>query len=586
MDTFSMMTSLPADTLQTQAIRQGLAVGLDDTLSLISVTGPDAAQYLHSRTTQDLLTLEPGEGAYAALLDKGAHALSYFSVHRLDDNQFVLVLPKAAEKTTLAELTKYRITEHVEFYAKAGCVYRTCGPDSAAYLHQALGLNVSSLPTNGAIHIPMGEWADSVIIHQPLGDTDAWLWWMPFTRPLAVPKEAIALTLPMVRQLQLEAGLPQWGVDFNAQTLLPETGLEVVAVSYTKGCYLGQETMARVKTYGSVQKRLAGLLLPALTHLPAPGHPVVTANGITVGQFASVAWSAVCQATIAMAYLDKTHRTPGQVLTLDINGQQVDGTVTLLPFVGSKPDIMADSTPPEQTRDQALNQLLTRFAQIPAETGDPTVLDAIAADLSTLLAEHPGYADALEALGVLRSRQGRYAEAITLMEQLLDADPNRVMAHTNMSIYWLKLGDKEKAEDHKAKATILAMRLKMQQSTLTATEQDEAARKQQQQLQDKVNLFLNALKQYPDDPLGNYGLASTYMELNQPYEAIPYFEKALVGQPNHSVAYLSLGKCYEATQQWVHAKTTYDKGIAVAAKRGDQMPLADMQQRMARLKAI
>jgi folate-binding protein YgfZ len=562
-------------------LRNGLALGLDNTISLMTVSGPDAAQYLHSRTTQDILTLEPGEGAWAALLDKGAHALSVFSVHRLDDDQFVLVLPRAAEKSTLEQLTKYRITEQVNFYLKAGCVYRVLGREADSYLKNTHGLTYTSLPDNGAIHLPMGEWADSLVIRQPVGDTPCWLWWMPFESRPAQPDGTLPLDEATLALLQLEAGIPLWGVDYTANTLLPETGLDAQTVSYTKGCYLGQETIARVKTYGSVQKRLIGLTLPALNTLPLPGHPVVLANGLTVGQFARAAWSATCNSTLAMAYLDKTHRTPGQSLTLDVNGDTVTGTVTQLPFVGEKPAMPQDI----KTDDKAdqLNALLTQFARI--ADGDTAGLDAVAANLSALLAQHPGYADALEALGVLRSRQGKYAEAIALMEQLLQADPDRAMAHTNMSIYWLKLGDKEQAEDHKAKATLLAMRAKMRQAG-PQQNTDEAAQKHQQQLQDKVALFLNALKQYPDDPLGNFGLASAYMELSQPYEAIPYFEKALQGQPNHSVAYLSLGKCFEATQQWVSAKNTFEQGVAVAARRGDQIPLADMQQRLSRLVAM
>ena len=567
--------------MTTAAVHNGLALGLDNTLSLITVSGPDAASYLHSRTTQDILALEPGEGAWAALLDKGAHALSVFSVHRLDDDQFVLMLPRAAEKTTLEQLTKYRITEQVNFYLKAGCVYRVLGQQAATYLQNTHGLAYNNLPDNGAITLPMGEWADSLIIRQAVGDTPCWLWWMPFETRLSRPDNAKDLEETTLSLLQLEAGIPLWGVDYNASTLLPETGLEALVVSYTKGCYLGQETIARVKTYGSVQKRLTGLMLPALNSLPQPGHPVVLANGLTVGQFARAAWSPTCESTLALAYLDKTHRTPGQNLTLDVNGEAVSGTVTQLPFVGEKPAVLVEDKP-EDDKAQQLNALLTRFARIAEDDG--AGLNAIAADLSALLAKHPGYADALEALGVLRSRLGQYAEAITLMEQLLDADPDRAMAHTNMSIYWLKLGDKEQAEDHKAKATSLAMKIAMRARQANPAENtDEMASKHQQQLQEKVALFLNALKQFPDDPLGNFGLASAYMELSQPYEAIAYFEKALEGQPNHSVAYLSLGKCFEATQQWINAKNTYEQGVAVAARRGDQMPLSDMQQRLQRL---
>jgi folate-binding protein YgfZ len=575
-----------------QAAHSQVAVGLDDTLRLLKVTGPDAAGYLHSRTTQDILALEDGEGTWAALLDKGAHVLSYFSLHRVE-NDFWLMVPTLAMAETMTQLTKYRITEAVEFQPVGGYVYQVSGAEAPALLKTLTGLTYNSLPDLGITQIPMGQWADNLIIRRGLiRGTEGWLLGVPVPPAPQWPDDLPVLTPAIMSVITLENGTPEWGSDITPSYLLPETGLDTASVSRTKGCYLGQETIARVKTYGSLQKQLTGLVFesPINTHAftyPSPGHPVVLASGITLGHYGRVGVSPTLGRTIAMAYLNKTHRTPGQVLTLDVNGQSINATVTSLPFVGGslKTDTSTDAA------TQQIHALLTRYAQV--DETDTEAINEIADALADILQQHRQLPDALEALGVLRSRQGRFAEAITLMEQLLALDPNRVMAHTNMSIYWLKLGDKDKAEDEKAKATVLAMRLKMQQAqaagNLTPVT-DEAAQQQamahQQQVKERITLFINALQQYPDDPLGNYGLASAYMELQDYLAAIPYFEKALQLQPNHSVAYLSLGKCLENTQQWVRAKQTYTNGLEVAARRGDQIPLADMQQRLERLNAF
>jgi folate-binding protein YgfZ len=580
-----------------------MAMGVDDAWQVIAVTGPDAATFLQARTTQDVLALEEGEGAWMALLDKSAHMVGYGSVHcKAHSNDatdtYWLVCPKTAETDVLSQLTRYRITEQVQFTPLSGYGYRISGNQAARHMQAMLGIQLLDVPPLGAVQLPMGTWADSVMFALPLvTDAPGWLWWVPHhvPQPSMPPEVAVPLTATDIALLQLESAQPRWGVDMDATTLLPETGLENVCVSYTKGCYLGQETVARVKTYGSVPKRLTGLRFSVAQpmQMPAPGSPVVLASGLTVGRFTQAATSPSLQQGVALAYLDKHHRTPGQVLELDVAGQPLEATVVSGPFVGQpliapepvaqNADAQAPEASAQQTPQTTLTHWLTQFAQTP-ET-DTAGLATIANALSTLVQQNPQFADAIEALGVLRSRQGKYAEAISLMENLLQVDPNRAMAHTNMSIYWLKLGNKDKAEEEKAKATVLAMKVKMAQAGHTAptTQQIDALT---QQRQEKVALFLNALKQYPEDALGNYGLGSVYAELNQPYDAIPCFKLALAGQPNHSVAYVALGKCYEATQQWVLAQQTYVTGVEVAAKRGDQMPLTEMQQRLVQLQAI
>ena len=104
---------------------------------------------------------------------------------------------------------------------------------------------------------------------------------------------------------RLETGLPWEGLDFDEETLLPETGLERRAVSYTKGCYVGQEIIARMDTYGSASRRLVGVLGEG-TRAPQAGD-VVALEDQEIGQITSAAWSPALKRPIALAWIKRPH---------------------------------------------------------------------------------------------------------------------------------------------------------------------------------------------------------------------------------------------------------------------------------------
>jgi folate-binding protein YgfZ len=529
---------------------------LDNDFAWLEIAGADTVAFLQNRTTQDLKALEPGQGAFAAVLDKGAHLQGFGSFHRWED-RFYLLVEREQLASLIPALEKYRIIEQVTFQVVENVTLLAVqGPEAAQLL---------PLPTH-----PLGivSYDGGFLVRRSLTGENGAVLVLPENTDWPQSQPAVPMVSPAnLNVLRVEAGLPRFGLDMDTGTLLPETGLEVMAVSYSKGCYLGQETVARVKTYGAVQKLLMGLQLPAGSPLPEPGSPVVLTDGPTVGTFKSAAQSVMLEQPIAMAYLDKTHRTPGQVLPVLINGLPVDATVTPLPFYAAG-------------AQQALTLLDAGLRQF-ASAKDAKSETAAADTLRQAITLDPTLADGYEALGVLLSRQGQYEEAVALMQRLLEVDPNRVMAHTNLSIYYLKLGDKEKAEEEKAKATLLSMKLKAKASGLMPpTDPDAERRKREAALRDRIRLFENALAVSPEDPLGNFGLGGAYMELGEYAQAVPCFEKTLAAQPTHSVAYLSLGKCYEALADWPNARKTYENGIEVAARRGDRMPLTEMQQRL------
>jgi folate-binding protein YgfZ len=132
--------------------------------------------------------------------------------------------------------------------------------------------------------------------------------------------------------VRIEAGLPRFGQDMDETNLPPEAGLESRAISYSKGCYIGQEIIARIRTYGQVAKSLRGLILPEnLPTLPTPGTRL-TLDGKEVGYITSSLHSPRWNKPIALGYVRKECLSPGTQLTLAGGESQGPAQVVPLPF--------------------------------------------------------------------------------------------------------------------------------------------------------------------------------------------------------------------------------------------------------------
>jgi folate-binding protein YgfZ len=116
----------------------------------------------------------------------------------------------------------------------------------------------------------------------------------------------------VVEMLRIEAGLPLYGIDLDERNLPQEVNRDAEAISFTKGCYLGQETVARIDALGHVNWLLTGLLLPA-GPLPAAG-TTFEQDGSDVARMTSSSYSPRLQRPLAMAYVRQRSSSPGTVL--------------------------------------------------------------------------------------------------------------------------------------------------------------------------------------------------------------------------------------------------------------------------------
>jgi predicted Zn-dependent protease len=194
----------------------------------------------------------------------------------------------------------------------------------------------------------------------------------------------------------------------------------------------------------------------------------------------------------------------------------------------------------------------------------------------------PEFEDAYEALGVILHRHHRVDDAIHFMTKLAALNPNCVMAHTNLSVFYVSQGRIQEAEDEKA----LANQLEFKQQ-LDARQAEKAARAERERLkaeaEQRIGMFLEVLEIDPEDPVATMGLGQAYIQLDRHAEAIPYLETATRAQKDFSAAYLNLGKCHEVLGQVASAKAAYTTGIEVAGRKGDLMPMREMERRLKQL---
>ena len=130
--------------------------------------------------------------------------------------------------------------------------------------------------------------------------------------------------------LRIEAGLPRAGPDLNEEIVPPEANLEGKAFSLNKGCYPGQEVVARMDTYGNVRRHLVGLVLKDSV-VPPRGAKLYSGDR-EVGWVSSATHSPQLKTPIALAFPLRDFSAPGTNLTVEIDGTRHDATVQALPF--------------------------------------------------------------------------------------------------------------------------------------------------------------------------------------------------------------------------------------------------------------
>ncbi|MFQ5897043.1 MAG: aminomethyltransferase family protein [Candidatus Methylomirabilia bacterium] len=322
-----------------RAVRE--AAGLVDRslVGKVEVTGRDRVSFLQGMLTNDLKALAPGQGCPAAFLDAHGKVQALLTVFMLED-RLLLELPPGMTEKTLQALDKFLISERVVFadVTEAFALLGLHGPAAASILAGMTGSQAELEPFQH-VERSLGEAPVRLCRVDELGvpgfhlwipgqhGADLWRQLLDVGRPYGVvPVGGSAVTV-----LRVEAGIPWFGHDVDEGTLLMEAPLEHL-VHYSKGCYIGQEVVARIKYRGHVNRFLTGLALEG-ARLPASG-AVVVAGEREVGRITSSVHSLALNRPIALALLRREQQNPGTTVTVKDHDQIIPARVTALPFVG------------------------------------------------------------------------------------------------------------------------------------------------------------------------------------------------------------------------------------------------------------
>lgn len=325
------------------ALREAVAVFDLSGRGRVCLVGPDAERFLNGQVTNDVKVLRPGEGCYAALVNARARMESDVNVYRLA-GEFLLDFEPGLTAAVTQRFERFIIADDVRVVDVAPH-YGLLSVQGPRALEAVAALNLDEPPparpfdSMAARHPAFGE---VYVMNQPRVSLPGFDLFMPVTAQGALAAALVKAVTGLGGRLagwealelaRIEAGLPRFGQDMDSTHLAPEAGLETRAISYTKGCYIGQEIIARLRTYGQVTRALRGLRLdPSLPALPARGDKLVC-EGKEVGSITSAAWSARAGGPIALGYARRECNTVGTELVLRSHGGETRAVIVPLPFV-------------------------------------------------------------------------------------------------------------------------------------------------------------------------------------------------------------------------------------------------------------
>jgi folate-binding protein YgfZ len=543
-------------------------------LCLISAKGSDLFSYLQTQTTNDVNELKIWQGQNNAIVDRKARVISTFSLHRTGKDSAVILVETIQKENLLNHLNSFLFREDVALTLSNHFILALQGPKSQELIkHFTQSSDYIPEKPNDVCEFIFEELPCLAISKSLTGEEGCALIFQTESKETVMHELLKFEQQSFVTQIddhtqevfRIEAGIPSYGKDISDKNILPETGLEHSSVSYNKGCYIGQEVIARIKTYGAPNFALMGLIIEGES-LPLLDSEIVF-DSKKLGVIKSSIFSYSLQKNIALAYIQKDHRSPDIDFDVIINNKSYKIRTCLLPFYQP------------QTRKDHSKILQDKALKLYQEQDD---LDQPVALLREAIELDPKNATAYEALGVFLSKQNKLDEAISLMKRLVEIDPEEIMAHSNLSVYYMQQGRIEDAEREKGEATALQFEKAIAENMAKKTTEDKVKQDLAEREQ-KISLFKQVLEIDPIDQVANFGLGSVYHDLKRYEEALPPLQTVIKEYKDYSAAYVLLGKTMEKLSRQNEAIQAYREGIAVASRKGDLMPLKEMQQKLNQL---
>lgn len=484
--------------------------------SIYKFIGTETADYLQRQLTVDIKKIL-NSGTLACRLDRTGRVFSFFYLINKDDQFYIVVDDNLAERT-IEELNKFIIMEDITIEKM----------DVVA--------NISTFKKENSV--PLTLFDGTVFLSLDSKECER-----------TVEQER-------VNDLITLTAWPTYNLNVTDNNLVNETRLNSFAVDYNKGCFLGQETAAKIETRRGAAK------FPVL---------VVSANEIN-GEKIEIEGKklTILSSTIIgdQFYYSCSSPRDFQINALEINNDSFNIIIFTHPIF-----------------DPSIEKLSETFFNMSVELFHEKKIDEAVEMLNQVIDFNPHYADAYESKGVILGNSGEFQKAIDVMDELLKVDENSVMAHTNKSLYLMKLGKIEEAEEEKALATVASFK-RFGDEAKFKKEQEERDRAEKEDRARRFEMFNKVLAIDEKDVVANYGLADIHFNNDKYDKAMMHIDIVLTENPKYSVAYLLKSKILFKLKNYSDCLELIEKGIPIATSQGELMPANEMQALKTKIKKM
>lgn len=434
---------------------------------IVKVSGKDAFTFFQGQTTNDILGLKDKEFQFNARIDRNGKIVGYFILAKRDQELF-LFNPIDHGDDLLINLEKFVIMEDVSFSEKSPC-------EIQFYLEP----NYNELSKKNDM------------FHGKILGEEAFLCWedLEFYKN----SQLKPISEEILSDFFIISADPFFDRKKLIGKLINETILNDLAVSYSKGCFLGQETISKINN------NRKGNIFPTLIEFEGKLKKDIFSDEELIGQLE------LESKTYVLANLKRDFREVGKQFKFNDH----EGLIVKVPLF---------------QKNKAMELYYLAIEEFHKGYDDLAL-----SYLKRVIEIDPMYSDAYESIGVILGRLKKFEDAILYMDLLLEIDSDSIMAHTNKSLFLMNLGKIDEAEKEKELATLLGFK-KNQKDFQEKKNQKEEENKEMK----RISMFEEVLKIDSDDLMANLGLAEIYYNQGKAEKSLKYIKKLLEINPNHA----------------------------------------------------
>ena len=339
-DGWSLVSHYDDSVQEHLAVRNGIGIIDVSHRGRLRLTGTERADYLHRIVSNEVTQLPPGGGNYAMILTNRGKIIADMDIIVAED-YIDLITNVLAKEDLYQNLDKYLVADDVEINdvtAETGIIL-VSGTDSKLFIQRLLGIDVGNLEEHQSVNGRIADLSVKCVSRLETGETGFQLhvnstselldlWQILITEGRDF--EVIPVGLKALNSLRIEAGIPQFGNELDDSIIPLEAELEK-AVNFEKGCYIGQEIVARMKYRGHSNRLLRGIEIDS-ANLPNE-KTAICSGGKQIGYVTSTVKSPILNKIIALGYVRTAFTEHGSEVEIETENGWVNATVSSLPFI-------------------------------------------------------------------------------------------------------------------------------------------------------------------------------------------------------------------------------------------------------------